>query len=194
MTSAPESPRDGCPGLEELTAGQVAERLGLTSHPEGGFYREIYRCPLEVETEAGSRPLSTVIHYLLTATQPSRLHRLRSDELWLYHAGASAQLALLGEGLTLQVLGLDSPEVLVRGGSWMGARVLQEGQTDWGAGRAPERRWTPDRRANPELHWTLVSCVVTPGFHFDDFELGERASLLRAYPQARKVIHSLTAP
>ncbi len=194
MTSAPATPGEGCPGLEELTAEQVAERLGLAAHPEGGYFREIYRSPAEVETGAGSRPLSTVIHYLLTSGESSRFHRLRSDELWLYQAGAPVQLALLGEALTLHVLGLDDPQLLVPGGSWMGARILPEGQTDWGEGRAPERRWTPDRRLSPELQWALMSCVVTPGFHFDDFELGDRQALLRKYPQARKVIHTLTLP
>lgn len=186
-------------GLDELTAGQVAERLALTPHPEGGYYRETYRSPWTVETEQGLRSLSTVIHYLLTADQPSRLHRLRFDEVWLYNAGAAVEMVLLGgrvavasSPLRLEVLGLDSPQVVVSGGTWMGARVISEGQADWGGGRAPERRWTADRRSSPELQWTLVSCVVTPGFHFDDFELGEREALLRSFPQARRVIQALT--
>ena len=194
MTSGPATPAGAALGLDELNAEQVAERLRLIPHPEGGYYRETYRCPLQVETSVGSRALSTVIYYLLTSQAPSHFHRLRSDELWLYQAGAAAQLALLGEALTLQVLALDSPQLLVPGGTWVGARILPEGQTDWGEGRAPERRWTPDRRLSPDARWTLVSCVVTPGFHFDDFELGQRAELERRYPQARRVIHSLTAP
>jgi len=194
VTPGQEDTRGEARGLDELTAEQVAERLGLAPHPEGGYYREIYRSPLKVETAAGSRPLSTVIHYLLTSQEPSRLHRLRSDELWLYQAGAPAQLALLGGGMRLAVLALDDPHILVPAGTWMGARILPVGQTDWGEGRAPERRWTPDRRLSPELEWTLVSCVVTPGFSFEDFEMGDREELLREYPLARKVIQTLTAP
>jgi uncharacterized protein len=149
VTSNPVDQAQSRPGLDELSADQVVKHLGLTPHPEGGYYREIFRSPLQVETKAGSRALSTVVQYLLTSREPSRFHRLRSDELWLYQGGAPAQLALLGEGLTLQALGLDSPQVLVTAGSWMGARILPEGQTDWGLGRAPERRWTPDRRLSP---------------------------------------------
>ena len=76
----------------------------------------------------------------------------------------------------------------------MGARILPEGQADWAEGRAPERRWTPDRRMSPDARWALVGCVVTPGFEYDDFEPGQRAELLCRYPQARRVIHALTAP
>ena len=64
---------------------------------------------------------------------------------------------------------------------------MSEEQADWGEGWAPERRWTADRRANPEARWTLVSCVVTPGFEYGDFELADREALLAAYPQARRV-------
>jgi predicted cupin superfamily sugar epimerase len=182
-------------GLNELTAEQVVERLQLLPHREGGFFREVYRSQIPIETPAGRRPLSTVILYLLTPENPSRFHRLRFDEVWLYHAGAPAEMVLLEHeagAVDIQVLGLDSPQVVVPGRSWMGARVLTEGQADWGGGRAPERRWTPDRRANPDTRWTLVSCVVSPGFDYADFEPGRKEELLRRFPQARRMIVDLT--
>jgi predicted cupin superfamily sugar epimerase len=194
VTGHQEVPKVALQGLEELTAAQVAERLGLTKHPEGGYYRETYRSPLQVPTGEGPRALATVILYLLTAEEPSRFHRLRCDEVWFYHAGAPAELALLGEEVSFGVLGADIPQLLVPAWTWLGARVLHEGQTDWGTGRAPERRWTADRRCSPELYWTLVGCMVTPGFSFDDFELGDRRALALQYPQARKAIRGLTAP
>jgi predicted cupin superfamily sugar epimerase len=180
-------------GLEELSALEVAERLRMQPHREGGYFRETYRSVLEVQTEAGARPLSTAILYLLTEQGPSRFHRLRSDELWFYHAGAPAEMVFLQSGpIVYQLVGLDTPEVVVPAQCWVGARVLNENQADWGAGRAPERRWTPDRRLAPELRWTLVSCVVSPGFDFEDFELADREALLRDYPQARREILALT--
>ncbi|OFW58871.1 MAG: hypothetical protein A2133_02270 [Actinobacteria bacterium RBG_16_64_13] len=198
--------------LEEVPAYEVAQRLALKPHREGGYFRETYRSPVEVATDAGPRPVSTAILYLLTQSDPSRLHRLRRDELWFYHAGAPAELVLLapplvkriedapaapGAGLdpqpfTTQVIGLDRPQAVVPAYYWAAARVLTEDQTDWGTGRAPERRWTADRRAAPELHWTLVSCVVSPGFEYEDFELADRKTLLRQFPQARAVIKALT--
>ncbi|MBN1631490.1 MAG: cupin domain-containing protein [Thermoleophilia bacterium] len=193
MTPEQQHPGDAERGLHELVALEVVERLGLQPHTEGGYYRELYRSPLEVQTEAGPRPLSTAIVYLITVDQPSRFHRLRSDELWLYHAGAPAEMVLLQDGkVAPQMLGVDTPQTLVPAQTWLGVRVLSEEQADWGTGRAPERRWTADRRSAPELQWTLVSCVVTPGFTYDDFELAAREALLREYPQARREILALT--
>ena len=38
----------------------------------------------------------------------------------------------------------------------------------------------------------LIGCTVSPGFHFDDFELGEREKLVRMFPMHKKVIERLT--
>lgn len=201
MTDDPQAPQTACRvywGLEELAAEQVAARLNLRPHREGGFFRETYRSPLQVGTDAGPRPLSTVILYLLTSDDPSRFHRLRSDEMWYYHAGGPAEMVLLAPGaaqeaaVDLQVIGLDSPQLLVPAGHWLASRVIAEDQVDWGAGRAPERRWTADRRTSLESRWTLVSCMVSPGFEYDDFELAQRESLLSQFPQARRIIKALT--
>ena len=34
--------------------------------------------------------------------------------------------------------------------------------------------------------------MVSPGFHFDDFELGEREKLLQIFPQHTKIVNELT--
>jgi uncharacterized protein len=78
-----------------VSATEVAEALGLRPHREGGFFRETYRSPLTLPTEHGERCLATAIIYLLTGGSPSRLHRLRFDEVWFYHGGARAQLVML---------------------------------------------------------------------------------------------------
>lgn len=186
-------PGVGSLGLDELTAAEVAHKLDLQPHPEGGYFRETYRSPAQTQAETGVRPLVTTILYLLTAQDPSRFHRLRSDEVWFYHAGAPAELIMLRSRCAeYHVVGEDLSQVVVPAQCWMAARVLSEDQADWGAGRAPERRWTPDRRLTPSLHWTLVSCIVSPGFDFVDFELGSREALLSEYPQARREILALT--
>jgi predicted cupin superfamily sugar epimerase len=164
-------------------AADIARLLSLEPHPEGGFFRETYRSEQLVATATGSRPSATGILFLVTAASPSRLHRLRSDELWLYHAGVPLELvALLPDGSSERVLlaGADalpdseesSPQAIVPGGAWQAARVLAQG--------------------GGEDAWTLVSCVVTPGFDYADFELGDREELLAAYPADAELVRELT--
>ena len=64
-----------------MKAEEVIRRLRLAPHPEGGFYREIYRAPGEGRTAA------TSIYFLLEAG-PSRWHRVDAPEIWVWHAGA----------------------------------------------------------------------------------------------------------
>ena len=194
-------PWTGQPTVEDLIA-----TLDLKPHQEGGYFRETYRS--EVATNAGGqgRPASTAILYLLTTSEPSRFHRLRSDELWFYHAGALAELVMMDSHMgdedsgvwtkerlpEHKVIGPGSPYVLVPGGWWVAARTVVGDQTDWGTGRAPERRWTADRREAHVPDWTLTSCVVTPGFEYDDFELAQRERLLEEFPLASDLILTLT--
>jgi len=165
-------------------AEDIARLLGLEPHPEGGFFRETYRSHELVVTAAGPRPTATGILFLVTAASPSRFHRLRSDELWLYHAGASLELvALLPDGSSERVLlsGADclaasddaAPQAIVPRGAWQAARVVS------------------DERGAEEA-WTLVSCVVTPGFDYADFELGDREELVAAYPSCADLVRELT--
>lgn len=191
--------------LEHVSAEDLIASLDLAPHEEGGYFRETYRAEAEVSSACGTRPVSTAILYLLTETEPSRFHRLRSDELWFHHGGALAELVLLepgtddGEGDCSrarspmhQLIGPGSPYTVVPAGWWVAARSITGVSADWGTGRAPERRWTADRRSTNDLSWTLVSCVVTPGFEYADFELADRERLLREYPEAEELIVALT--
>lgn len=177
----------------EASATEIAKRLGLEPHREGGFFRETYRSPLRVRTGSGMRPLATAILYLLTRADPSRFHRLRFDEMWFFHAGCRAELVLLkpgapsaasrprppgpyreGHGPDVRLLGPDRPQALVPAGRWMGARV------------------SPGEAAGRVRAWTLVGCVVTPGFEYEDFEPADREVLLREFPEDAKIIYELT--
>lgn len=40
--------------------------------------------------------------------------------------------------------------------------------------------------------FALVSCMVSPGFDFADFELFDRAVLLKMHPQHEQIINRLT--
>ncbi len=191
---------------EQPTAEEMIAALDLSPHKEGGYFRESYRSQVKVSTVNGERSACTAIVYLLTAAEPSRFHRLSSDELWFYHAGALAELLLLRPSSEMaprkrgghrylpehQVVGPTSPYALVPAGWWVAVRVIGGERADWGAGRAPERRWTADRRSTHEGDWTLVSCTVTPGFEYEDFEMADSSSLIKDYPLAKDVIGALT--
>jgi len=128
----------------------VAAQWGLAPHPEGGYYRRIYRSALTVIPSGwpGPRPLATSILYLLAAGERSAWHRVRGEELWLWQGGDPMRLSV---GDATHLVGPDPEggeelQVLVPAGEWQSA--------------------TPAGGA-----WSLVACVVAPGFDFDDFEV-----------------------
>lgn len=162
-----------------MTADDWVRSLELKPHPEGGFYREIYRSAETLGAEqlpkryGGARNLGTSIYYLLRAGDCSRFHRLKPDEIWYYHAGGAADVHLLTENGTYErwriggnpVAG-DWPQVIIPHGAWFGATV-EVGD------------------------YILVGCAVIPGFDFADFEIGERDTLLGLCPSAAAIIKRL---
>lgn len=169
------------------TAEELAAELELQPHPEGGFYRETYRATETIPTARGARVASTAILFLLTPSSPSRFHRLRSDELWVFQVGSPLELVTIDAVGDLQTLILGRPSGagatplgVVRAGVWQAARVAAAetaGPVD------------PSRRGS---RWSLVTCVVTPGFDFADFELGRRDELTRLSPGHADLIAALT--
>jgi uncharacterized protein len=132
----------------------LVEALGLEPHPEGGWYRQTWKSATSVDTDGGPRATGTLIYFLLPAGESSAWHKVASDELWLAHQGR-VTLELGGDGEhpatgATYVVGTDvergeQPQALVPAGVWQ--RTLP-GDAD-----------------------ALVSCVVSPGFEFEDFEL-----------------------
>lgn len=70
------------PQLDE-TAQDIVRRFGLTPHPEGGYYREVYRSGVAIEHpaippgERSQRAVGTFIYYLLPQGQFSAFHRVK---------------------------------------------------------------------------------------------------------------------
>jgi len=171
------------------TAAEIVARLGLERHPEGGWFRETYRSDEAVATARGTRAVATAILFLVTAASPSRFHRLASDELWVFQGGlplelvtldadGSANVRLLGDATSVRGV---LPQALVPAGAWQAARVAETGQA---AGSGREGRG--------ERRWSLVSCLVAPGFAYEDFELARREELLRLSPAETELIVALT--
>ena len=156
----------------EPRAAELIEALELRPHPEGGYYREIWRAHLGVEPvdRRGQRVALTAIYFLLPAGAVSRWHRVRSDEIWQYCEGAPLELLKVpAEDWRLHRarLGPLAPEQAplhcVPAGWWQAAQSHDS--------------------------YSLVSCTVAPGFEFADFELlaehGElAAAFCRALPEA----------
>ncbi len=154
--------------------------LSLTPHPEGGFYREVYRSMEIVPQSAlpnrftGGRSFSTSIYYLLEKGDFSAFHRIRSDEVWHFYGGEPLDLHVLHNGqYECVIIGAEISEghhlqYTVPAGAWF-ASEPREGST-----------------------YSLVGCTVSPGFDFADFELANRVELVEVYPQYSAVITRLT--
>lgn len=159
------------------------DKLKLTPHPEGGYFRETYRSRDSYSFTKnnlfnGPRSYATAIHYLLRSTDCSKLHRIHSDELWFFHAGDPLTVHVFPEtGKPRSLLLGYSPEeqqvlqTWVPAGAWFGACL--------------EYTTAADRYA-------LVSCVVAPGFDFKDFSFADRDLLQQQFPQYVHIIERLT--
>src|SRR3954464_2877905 len=78
-------------------AAELAMRLDPQPHPEGGFFREVFRSADAVMPRDG-RPLRsalTTIDFLLARGQWSAWHRVRSDEVWHLLEGGPLHLWLM---------------------------------------------------------------------------------------------------
>ena len=137
----------------------LAESLDLAAHPEGGWYRRTWTAPARAQLSDGrDRATASAILFHLPAGEASAWHRVRSDELWIAQIGR-VELELGGTGpapdaeTTVAIVGVDlaagdAPQVLVPADTW--------------------------QRTRPGAADALVTCVVSPEFHFDDFELHPR--------------------
>ena len=130
-------------------AKALIETLGLAPHPEGGWYRETWRA----EAAPGERAPATAILFLLEAGQHSHWHKVDATELWLFHAGSA---------LKLETAATDAGPVRT---ARLGGEVL--------AGEQPQLRVDAGQwqSAEADRGWTLVSCLVSPGFEFEGFTL-----------------------
>jgi uncharacterized protein len=130
-----------------MQARELIEKLSLLPHPEGGWYREIYRARERVQTRRGLRSALTTIHYLLEQQQLSRWHVVESDEIWHFYGGAPLELLEYdptAQRLVHHVLGANDASVaVIEAGVWQAAR--SRGEFSW------------------------VGCTVGPGFEFADF-------------------------
>ncbi len=143
------------------------ENLQLLKHPEGGYYKEVYRSEELIkkgnlpERFGDDRCFSTSIYFLLQNNDFSAFHRIKSDETWHFYQGTSLTLYWISlDGVLESYLLGDNPEnneslqITIPKNTWFAAQI------------------------NDKTSYTLCGCTVAPGFDFADFELGKKMSFL----------------
>lgn len=160
---------NGSGGVGLNTSGQPVWRdlirtLALQPHPEGGYYREVFRSPTYVTTGGHVRSSGTSIYYLLAEGACSAWHRIDADEVWYFHSGEGVRLHVLQDDGNLLSYHLADPlqhedavfQVTIPAGCWFAGEL------------------------NNESGYALVSCAVMPGFEFSGFELAVEDDLAHA--------------
>ena len=151
---------------------EITNHLELQPHPEGGYYKETYRS--DESCINGTRSICTVIYFLLTSENCSKFHRIQSDEIWYFHAGSPLIVHTLNsQGYNQHFVGNnllagETPQLLVPKNTIFGSTVKDDNS------------------------YSLVSCSVSPGFEFNDFELFKKEELISLYPEQEKIITQLT--
>ncbi|MDR1793447.1 MAG: cupin domain-containing protein [Bacteroidales bacterium] len=133
----------------------LIEELNLQAHPEGGYYKETYRSDHIITTADGRKKnAATAIYYMLTDDNISQWHKVNADETWLFHQGETIEISCKGKNgnITSTLLGNnisagEQPQIVIAANTWFMAKIkAQKG-------------------------YSLVTCIVAPGFDFEDFEL-----------------------
>jgi predicted cupin superfamily sugar epimerase len=135
-------------------AARLIADLALAPHPEGGYYRQIYKSASTVAPidDRSVRTALTTIYFLLPAGEVSRWHRVRSDEVWHYYEGAPLELLTADPGFKQ----VERHRIGLPGDASQPVHVVVA--HDWQAAQSTGT-------------YTLVGCTVGPGFEFDDFTM-----------------------
>jgi len=144
----------------------LVDALGLRPHPEGGYYREVWRSDA-----------ATAIHFLLPAGAFSALHRVRSsDEVWTFFDGDPLELWTLDSGAGAE------PKLSILG------RDVAAGQRPIAVVPAGVLQAAVPRGAS----YSWCGCVVAPAFTFAEFEMPSRNELLGAHPEHAEFVRRFT--
>lgn len=157
-------------------SGYWIKKLQLKKHPEGGYYKEVYRYNEKIKIKNKNRSLYTSIYYLLEGNDFSSFHKIKSDEIWNFFTGSSITLYLINDEIKEIQKAILGPnfdhknhfQILIPANTWFAAKV------------------------NDKNSYSLMGCIVSPGFEFDDFELGDRKKLEENYPELKTWIKKFT--
>jgi predicted cupin superfamily sugar epimerase len=160
---------------------EIIKHFNLTAHPEGGYFKEVYRSKGEIVSENlgkefdGNRNYCTSIYFLLTSEKFSAFHKINQDEIWHFYIGTPLKLHLISpEGnYSFVLIGSDFkkgeiPQFTVPAHYYFAAEVLEKNS------------------------FSFVGCTVSPGFDFRDFVLPSCKDLTKKFPENSKIIEQLT--
>lgn len=164
-----------------MKAAYLVKVLDLQPHPEGGFYRELYRSEGRISGRelgqgiGGDRNFSTAIYFLIEKDNFSAFHRIKSDETWHFYYGDTLEVLEIYDDGKLQITHVgnkieegDVFQYTVKANTWFGSRVKKGGS------------------------FSLVGCTVAPGFDFRDFEMADRRRLQADFPELKEIISTMT--
>ncbi len=151
------------------------KNLKMSQHPEGGHFKETYRSKNSFNPKGflGSRNFATSIYFLLEKDNVSHFHKIKSDEIWYYHAGNPLSVYVIHPNGNLEEIkigpNIENGEVL---------QAVVPANTIFGS------TCTAD--------YSLVGCMVAPGFDFNDFKLFTTSELMELYPKHEVIIEMLS--
>lgn len=168
--------------IERLAVPPLSKTLNLSPHPEGGWFRQTWAgstsviiddpspsdtiTPHDISESSGvsqrpsqgqrQRPTATLIIFYLPAGESSTWHRVKSDEIWIWNGMGKLELQLGGGG--------DRPDE----GQGEMIQLGDPGEGREVQGVVPAGVWQRTLRGKEDV---LVSCMVSPGFDFEEFEI-----------------------
>jgi predicted cupin superfamily sugar epimerase len=149
---------------------EIITKYQLQPHPEGGYFREVYRSEQMLNSPIHNeyRNAVTHIYFLLAKGQISRFHKVHHDEIWNFYEGSPLKLIEFdGNEIQKSIIGDQDYFKVIKGGVFQAAESLGD--------------------------YSLVGCSVAPGFDFKDFSFmtGE-SSLIKIfegnYPQFMRFV------
>lgn len=164
-----------------MNSKEIIHHFDLKEHPEGGFYKEIYRSIGKISSDNlgedfnGNRNYCTSIYFLLTSDKFSAFHKIKQDEIWHFYTGTTLKLHMISTkgDYSFVLIGSDFdkgeiPQFTVPAKYYFAAEVVKKDS------------------------FSFVGCTVSPGFDFSDFVLPSCKDLSKEFPEHSKVIEQLT--
>ncbi len=164
-----------------MKATEIINHFNLATHPEGGYFKEVYRSKGKILSEKlgdefdGNRNYCTSIYFLLISDKFSAFHKINQDEIWHFYKGTALKLHMISPEGNYSFIRIGAnfsngeiPQFTVPAHYYFAAEVLEKDS------------------------FSFVGCTVSPGFDFRDFVLPSCKKLSKEFPNLAKIIEKLT--